>query len=58
MGHLIRYNVVRNKETDKAITKGELLMKGYFVADGYMGYVNGTYMLFADEEDYRDYISE
>lgn len=33
-------------------------MKGYFVADGYMGYVNGTYMLFADEEDYRDYISE
>lgn len=33
-------------------------MKGYFVADGYMGYVNGKYMLFADEEDYRDYISE
>lgn len=33
-------------------------MKGYFVADGYMGYVNGRYMLFADEEDYRDYISE
>ena len=31
-------------------------MKGYVVSDGYMGYVNGKYMLFADEEDYRDYI--
>lgn len=30
-------------------------MKGYFVADGYMGYVNGTYMLFADERDYLEY---
>lgn len=33
-------------------------MKGYFVSDGYMGYVNGKYMLFADEEDYRDYIED
>lgn len=32
-------------------------MKGYFVPDGYMGYVDGSYMLFADEADYRDYIS-
>ena len=33
-------------------------MKGYVVSDGYMGYVNGKYMLFADEEDYRDYIDD
>ena len=33
-------------------------MKGYVVSDGYMGYVNGKYMLFADEEDYRDYIED
>lgn len=33
-------------------------MKGYVVSDGYMGYVNGKYMLFADEEDYRDYIKD
>ena len=33
-------------------------MKGYVVSDGYMGYVNGNYMLFADEEDYRDYIED
>ena len=33
-------------------------MKGYVVSNGYMGYVNGKYMLFADEEDYRDYIED
>ena len=33
-------------------------MKGYVVSDGYMGYVNGKYMLFAEEEDYRDYIED
>ncbi len=33
-------------------------MKGYVVSYGYMGYVNGKYMLFADEEDYRDYIED
>ena len=33
-------------------------MKGYVVSDGYMGYVNGKYMLLADEEDYRDYIED
>lgn len=33
-------------------------MKGYVVSDGYMGYVNGKYMLFVDEEDYRDYIED
>lgn len=33
-------------------------MKGYVVDNGYMGYVNGSYMLFADEADYIDYINE
>lgn len=31
-------------------------MKGYVVNDGYMGLVNGNYMLFASEEDYLDYL--
>lgn len=31
-------------------------MKGYFVSNGYMGMVNGSYMLFASEEDYLDYL--
>lgn len=30
-------------------------MKGYAVESGYMGYINGRYMLFADESDYKEY---
>ena len=33
-------------------------MKGYVVDSGYMGYVKGEYMLFADEQDYREVIGE
>ena len=33
-------------------------MKGYFVKDGYMGYVDGSYMLFADESDYFEYFED
>lgn len=29
-------------------------MKGYFVTDGYMGYMNGKYMLFSDESEYYE----
>ncbi len=31
-------------------------MKGYNTEYGYMGFVNGTYVLFASEADYRDYM--
>jgi len=31
-------------------------MKGYFVNNGYMGLVDGSYMLFASEEDYLEYL--
>ncbi len=33
-------------------------MKGYYVGEGYMGCVNGEYMLFADEADYQEYMEE
>ena len=33
-------------------------MKGYIIDAGYMGYVDGQYMLFANEEDYRDYMND
>ena len=33
-------------------------MTGYYITEGYMGYVNGRYMLFADESDYRDYLED
>lgn len=32
-------------------------MKGYAVAEGYMGFVEGRYMLFASEADYEDYMN-
>ena len=31
-------------------------MKGYAVANGYMGLVDGDYMLFATEDEYYDYV--
>lgn len=31
-------------------------MKGYFISEGYMGYVDGEYVLFASESDYREYM--
>ena len=33
-------------------------MKGYPVPSGYMGLVNGRYMLFATERDYYEYLAE
>lgn len=33
-------------------------MKGYNVKDGYMGLVGEDYMLFASEEDYREYMED
>jgi hypothetical protein len=32
-------------------------MKGYTVETGYMGYVDGEYMLFADESDYLEFLA-
>ena len=33
-------------------------MKGYTVADGYMGFVDGEYQLFASEADYREWMED
>lgn len=33
-------------------------MKGYNTDNGYMGYVEGGYMLFASEDDYREYLAD
>ena len=40
----------RQKEIEK--------MKGYNVEYGYMGYIGGSYQLFADEQDYREMFDE
>lgn len=31
-------------------------MEGYYTEEGYMGLVNGVYMLFASEGDYEEYL--
>lgn len=33
-------------------------MKGYHTANGYMGLVDGKYILFASEEDYLEYMED
>ena len=38
----------------QASLTGGIAMKGYVVTAGYMGYVNGGYMLFECEEVYND----
>ncbi len=30
-------------------------MKGYYMDNGYMGYVDGRYVLFASESDYMEF---
>lgn len=42
---------------NKLILKGDAIMKGYTVESGYMGYVDGVYMLFASEADYEEYLN-
>lgn len=33
-------------------------MKGYNTSNGYMGYINGRYMLFVSEEEYLEYLRD
>ncbi len=33
-------------------------MKGFHTGDGYMGYVEGRYILFASEIDYYEYMND
>lgn len=33
-------------------------MKGYYTTAGYMGFVDGRYILFPCEEEYRDYYKD
>ena len=56
MWKLLYSQSVKLKKTKKETTR--YLRVGYFVGEGYMGYVDGEYLLFADESDYRDYMEE
>ena len=35
---------------------GDKIMKGYNTETGFMGFINGTYLLFSCEEDYEEYM--
>ena len=45
-------------KTDLTKKMEETDMKGYSVEFGYMGLVDGRYMLFVSEDDYRSYLED
>ena len=45
------------QNSSQGFWKEGAVMKGYNTDNGYMGYVNGSYILFASEEDYREYMA-
>ena len=55
ISYLCRCDWVCNYQTQERKVKK---MKGYTVEFGYMGYINGEYQLFADEQDYREAFGE
>ena len=34
-----------------------MILKGYYTNSGYMGFVDGKYLLFASEQDYEEFVS-
>lgn len=54
--HLFSYCKYNKKST--ATSKGVEAMKGYTTENGYMGFVNGDYQLFASEADYREWMED
>ena len=50
---IIKYNKKSNSNG-----KGVEAMKGYTTENGYMGFVNGNYQLFASEADYREWMED
>lgn len=50
--------ISRRRGEQKNADEGDVFYERICCIRRYMGYVNGKYMLFADEEDYRDYIED
>ena len=49
---------IKTIEESKQIYTRRSAMKGYLNEDGYMGFVNGRYILFASEAEYEEYMME
>lgn len=45
-------------KSEKEKAKGVKRMKGYVTDKGYMGLVEGRYILFASEREYYDYMED
>ena len=59
IGLYFLYPYIRlEQKFEEHLIKEAKAMKGYTVESGYMGYVNGEYMLFASEMDYEDYMEK
>ena len=43
---------------DRLYSRRKQKMKGYATSEGYMGLVQGRYMIFASEVDYREYMED
>ena len=48
--------IILSRKTSKGFWQRRIIMKGYTTGEGYMGLVEGAYMLFASEEEYREYV--
>ena len=52
------YEILVSQRTQVRNQKGGGGMKGYDTDSGYMGYVDGSYILFASESEYLEYTRE
>lgn len=55
---VINYSYKRENRSFIFKEMEELAMKGFNTGDGYMGMVDGEYILFASEADYYDYVND
>ena len=52
IGHLFLYSDIVGNRKERRV------MKGYNTENGYMGYVDGGYQLFASEADYLEWMED
>lgn len=52
------FGILSSEHEEHENERTDMLMKGYIIGEGYMGYVDGRYMLFASEKDYQEYMED
>ena len=56
--YLITIKGIKRKHDRNGAEMEEMVMKGFYTGNGYMGLVEGRYILFASENDYYDYMND